>query len=126
MTKVHNIETAKNKPQLIVFTFLIKYPSSNSFYLTSKSFLITSPDDCQKKFDGFKNLLETDNFKVVNMNALIIVDEDIKSIPLVESLLSYKSAADEALSYCLETTDDVIAKDLLLKALNIGAHKIYV
>jgi len=36
---------------------------------------------------------------------------------------SYRDAADEAMSYCLETTKDKHAKYLLLTALNIGAHE---
>ena len=40
----------------------------------------------------------------------------------IRSLIAYKSAADEAMSYCLETTNDEHAKHLLLTALNIGAH----
>lgn len=37
-------------------------------------------------------------------------------------LLAYKAAADEALSYTLETTQDERAKELSLRALNVGAH----
>lgn len=110
--------------QLIVVTHLVKYPSSESFYLTSKACLVTSPDDFSKQLEEFKKLVETDNFIVVNTNALVISKEDVKNAFQIESLWLYKSAADEALSYCLETTDDVIAKDLLLKALNIGAHNV--
>lgn len=42
--------------------------------------------------------------------------------PRTVDALKYKSAADEAMSYCLETTEDEHAKRLLITALNLGAH----
>lgn len=48
---------------------------------------------------------------------------DAKLLREYRWLMSYKSFADEALSYILETTKDEHAKDLALRALNIGANK---
>lgn len=41
----------------------------------------------------------------------------------VDFLMKYKSAADEALSYVLETTNDKKAEKMVLESLNIGAHE---
>lgn len=55
-------------------------------------------------------------------HAEITIEVNAKLTSTVAYLLKYKSAADEALSYCLETSTDKHAKKLLLNALNIGAH----
>ena len=55
-------------------------------------------------------------------HAEITIEVNSELASCVSSLLKYKSAADEALSYCLETVTDEHAKKLLLNALNIGAH----
>jgi hypothetical protein len=55
-----------------------------------------------------------------NLTINVVVEQAL--VDHIETLLDYKSAADEAMSYCLETTQDERAKKLLLHALNIGAH----
>ena len=53
----------------------------------------------------------------------IKVSLDSEFSKIIKWLGEYKAAADEALSYCLETSIDEKQTALCLKALNIGARK---
>lgn len=73
--------------KLIVFTFLVKYPSSDSFYLTSKAFFFTRTEDLSRQVEDYKKLIEVDNFTILNMNALIIEEKDIKTAFSLERII---------------------------------------
>lgn len=62
------------------------------------------------------------DLKMANMED-IEIEINNGMVEEIRALMLYKAAADEAMSYCMEATKDKHAKKLMLRALNIGAHK---
>jgi len=62
---------------LIVLIAQVKYPSSNSTYLTANSYLVEkdSMEDLEKSTEHFKGDVEKDGFKIINFLVYVVPKE---------------------------------------------------
>jgi len=65
---------------LIVLIAQVKYPSSNSTYLTANSYLVEkdSMKDLEKSKEDFRSEIEKDNFKIINFLVYVVPKEQLE------------------------------------------------
>jgi hypothetical protein len=72
--------------QILVLTANVKFPSSNSFYLTSNSYVVeeSSMEDINTSMKNFREEVEQEGFEVIGLTAHIVptnkVYEVLKSL----------------------------------------------
>lgn len=70
------------KKYIVVLTARVKYPSSESYYLTSSSWVVDAdnPKRIEDIVDEFRKLVEQDDFKIVEMVAYDVPFEQIEQV----------------------------------------------
>ena len=68
------------KKQIVVLMANVKYPSSNNSHLSANSYLIETEEEREKAINDFKGNVEVDGFKILNMMAYIVPDEQITKV----------------------------------------------
>jgi hypothetical protein len=67
--------------KIIVLTANVKYPSSESYYLSSNSYVIgDNAEGLQEAENDFRSHIEVDGFKIVNMLAYIVSAEQVERV----------------------------------------------
>lgn len=67
---------------LFILVAQIKYPSSDSFFLTANSYVVEkgSTEGFEAAIETFRNEVEVDGFKLINFMAYVVPDEQIKGV----------------------------------------------
>lgn len=67
---------------IVILTALVKYPSSDTTYLSSNSYAIEQVEakPLSDIIDKFKEEIETDGFKILNMLAYVVPNEQVEEI----------------------------------------------
>ena len=65
---------------LVIFIAQVKYPSSNSTYLTANSYLVEKDyvKDVRKFTEHFKSYVEKDGFKIINFLVYVVPKEQLE------------------------------------------------
>jgi hypothetical protein len=57
----------------------VKYPSGDSYYLSANSYLLDGIDELEKSIEDFRNNVEVDGFRIVNMMAYQVPESQIEA-----------------------------------------------